>query len=100
MAPFSTVRLRVHNLDVTRARKNSNQSGNTVLEIARRSDGAFDLFLNGQPDRTNIAEKWLSEELCVRFGFCGEEYDSIVRELMRDGRARVRSEEHTSELQS
>lgn len=45
-----------------------------MLELVRRSDGAFDLFLNGQPDRTNIPEKWFNEEVCVRFGFSGEEY--------------------------
>jgi hypothetical protein len=74
---------------VTSTRKDSNQTGNTVLEIVRRSDGAFDLFLNGQPDRTNIAEKWLNEEVCVRFGFCGEAYESIARALNQEGRARV-----------
>jgi len=86
---FSSVSLKVHNLGVNRTRKDSKQAGNTVLELVRRNDGAFDLFLNGQPDRTNIPEKWLNEEVCVRFGFCGEEYDSIVRDLLRQGRARV-----------
>ena len=79
----------MHNLDVTCTQKDSDQTRNTVLEIVRRSDGAFDLLLNGQPDRTNIAEKWLNEEVCVRFGFCGEEYELIARDLNRKGRARV-----------
>jgi hypothetical protein len=86
---ITTTSLRVHNLGVSRTRKDSKQTANTVLEIIRRDDGAFDLFLNGQPARANIAEGWLNEEVCVRFGFCGEEYDSIVRHLKRDGRARV-----------
>ena len=57
--------------------------------MVRRSDGAFDLFLNGRPDRTNIAERWLNEEVCVRFGFCGKEYESIACDLNREGWARV-----------
>jgi hypothetical protein len=72
---------------VSRTRNNSSTSRNTVLELVRRSDGAVDLFLDGKPDRTNIPEKWLNEEVCVRFGFCGEEYDSIVRDLTQHGRA-------------
>lgn len=63
------------------------QISTTVLELARKSDGTFDLFLNGKLDRAGIEERWLNEELCVRFGFCGEEYDSIVRETITNGRA-------------
>ena len=85
----TSISLKVHNLRVSRTRKDSKQTSNTVLEIMRRDDGTFDLFFDGEPDRTNIAENWLAEEVCVRFGVCGEEYDSIVRDLMRDGRARV-----------
>ena len=87
--PVTTVGLRVHNLCVHRTRKDFKQVGTNVLELFRRTDGAIDLFLNGTPDRTNIPEKWLNEEVCVRFGFCGEEYDSIVRDLTQNGRARV-----------
>jgi hypothetical protein len=60
-----------------------------VLELVRRSDGLVDLFLNGKPDRSNIPEEWLNEEVCVRFGFCGEEYATIVRDLTQHGRARA-----------
>ena len=60
-----------------------------MLELVRRNDGAFDLFVNDQPDRTNIHEERLNEQLCVRFGLCREEYDSIVRDLIRSGRFRV-----------
>jgi len=67
--------------------KNSNQNQNRILEVVKRENGTFDLFLNQTLDRSGIPEKWLPEELCVRFGFCGEEYHSILRKLNQDGRA-------------
>jgi hypothetical protein len=60
---------------------------NRVLEVVKRDDGTFDLFLNQKLDRNRIPEKWLQDELCVRFGFCGDEYDAILRELNQNGRA-------------
>ena len=45
--------------------------------------------LNGELDREHIHEKWLNEELCVRFGFCGKEYDSILNELTKSGRKKL-----------
>jgi len=53
-------------------------------------DGAFDLFLNGKLDRSNVSEQYLNDELCVRFGFCGEEYDAILNQVKQKGRAEVR----------
>jgi hypothetical protein len=79
----------VHNGCVYRTRKDSNQTVNTVLEVVRTDNGTFDLFLNGKLDRERIPEKWLNEELCVRFGFCGEEYESILNELTQHGRKRL-----------
>jgi hypothetical protein len=58
--------------------------------VVKRDDGTYDLFLNDAPDRSRIPEKWLPEELCVRFGFCGEEYDSILHELNLNGRTKLR----------
>jgi len=66
---------------VSRTQKDSKQIKNTVLEVVRKDDGSFDLFLNRKLDRDNIPETWLSAESCARFGFCGEEYDSILREV-------------------
>ena len=60
-----------------------------VLELVKRDDGTFDLFLNRRLDQTHIVEEWFPEQLCVRFGFCGEEYDSIMATVNRDGRATV-----------
>ena len=69
---------------MSRTHKDAKQ--NRVLEVVKRQDGTFDLFLNHKLDRGQIPQSGLSEELCVRFGFCGEEYESIVRELDRSGR--------------
>jgi hypothetical protein len=56
---------------------------------SQKNDGTFDLLLNGKLDRNNIPETWLPEQLCVRFGFCGEEYDSILREVNQNGRTTI-----------
>ena len=56
------------------------------LEVVKRNDGTYDVFLNDAPDRSRIPERWLPEELCARFGFCGEECDSILREVNLNGR--------------
>ena len=57
-----------------------------TLEVVKRDDGTFDLFLNQTLDRSAITEEWLPEELCARFGFCGEEYRSILRVVHQNGR--------------
>ena len=74
---------------VSRTRKDSNQITKTVLELVKRDDGTFDLFFDGRLERSHVTEKWLPEELCVRFGFCGEEYDAILHNAKQDGRTTV-----------
>jgi hypothetical protein len=59
------------------------------LEVVRRDDGTYDLFLDDTSDRSSIPEQWLQEELCVRYRFCGEEYKSILREVNLNGRTRL-----------
>jgi hypothetical protein len=70
---------------VGRTRKDSRQ--NRVLEVVRRDDGTFDLFLNRSLDRSRIPEAGLNEQLCVRFGYCGKEYNEILVKLNETGRA-------------
>ena len=36
-----------------------------------------------------VAEQFLTDELCVRFGLCGEEYDTILRDLKGKSRSVV-----------
>jgi len=68
---------------------NGNKRSTTVLELVRRDDGDFDLFSNAELLRSRIQERWLPEEICVRYGFCGPEYDKILHEAKRVGRARI-----------
>jgi len=72
---------------VGHTRKDSKQISNSVLEVVAKSDGTFDTLWDGKLDRAGISERWLNEELCVRFGLCGEEYDAIVLEATTNGRA-------------
>jgi hypothetical protein len=75
---------------MSRTRKDSDSSRQTLLEIVKIPDGTFDLFLNGNLDVPHAEERWLPEWLCVRFGFCGEEYESILQEVHLKGRAAVK----------
>lgn len=43
---------------MSRTPKDSNQIKKTVLEVVKKNDGTFDLFLNGKLDRNNIPETW------------------------------------------
>ena len=70
---------------MSRTRKDSRQ-GN-LIEVIRRGDGTFDLLLNGRLDHGQIHEDRLVDLLCVRFGYCGEEFEAILSELARSGRA-------------
>jgi hypothetical protein len=76
---------------VSRTRKDSaaRKTTTTVLELVKRADGNFDLFLNGTLHREDIQEKWLPEELCVRLGFCGQEYAAILLEANGSGKSKV-----------
>jgi hypothetical protein len=74
---------------VSRTRKDSRKVTNRVLEVVRRDDGTFDLFMIGKLDRERIPKDGLDEQLCVRFGFCGEEYGSILHELAENGRKKL-----------
>jgi hypothetical protein len=76
----------------TRKDSAANKTTSTILELVKRADETFDLFLNGTLHYGNIEEKWLSEELCVRFGFCGEEYAAILSEAMEVESRRSRFE--------
>jgi hypothetical protein len=72
---------------VSRTRKDSHQ--NRVLEVVKKDDGTFDLFLNRHVYCSGITEDTLPRELCMRFGYCGEEYEEILRELNQTGKKKL-----------
>jgi len=73
---------------MTRTAKDSPYRKQRFLDVVKKADGSYDLFLDDSPIRTNIPEEWLESEVC-RFGFCGEEYRSILREVSLHGRTRL-----------
>ena len=73
---------------MSRTRKDSRRG--TVIEIIRREDGTFDLFLNRELNREGIHEDGLVDVICVRFGYCADEFDAFLSELNQNGRVERR----------
>jgi len=59
-----------------------------IWEVVRRKEGTFDILHKGKLLRAEISDKWLEDEL-GRYGFCGQEYRNIRRQLDEYGKARV-----------
>ena len=57
-----------------------------MIEVIKIGDDAFDLLINHEVFRHNAPEAALPEFLCVRYGFCGTEYDAILQEIEANGR--------------
>ena len=60
-----------------------------VLEVLKNDDGTYEVFSKGELARSRVPKRWLNQELCVGFGFCGEEYEDIIRQLDDSGKATV-----------
>jgi hypothetical protein len=71
---------------MSRTRKDSPHVFDRTLEVVKTATGKYDIFLGGQLNRHEIDEDGLPEVLCVRFGYCQEEYASILREVSEVGR--------------
>jgi hypothetical protein len=52
-----------------------------VWEFLRRADGTYAVFHKGKLLSDGIPERYREKEFCVRFGFCGDEYREISRQL-------------------
>ena len=57
-------------------------------EIHKQSDGTVAIFQHRELLEDSIPDKWLEAEL-GRYGFCGQEYTGIRRQLDLRGRAEV-----------
>ena len=71
---------------MSRTRKDSRQHRGTLLEVVKIGDDAFDLLVNHEVYRSKAPLAALPEWLCVRYGFCGDEYEAILQEVERDGK--------------
>ena len=58
----------------------------TVIRVIKRDDGTFDLFLNRELHQGSIHKDGLESAL-GRFGYCQDEFDTILNELRQNGRA-------------
>ena len=57
-----------------------------VWEFVRKEDGTYAVSHNGTLLKDGIPEEHREDEFCVRFGFCGEEYQEITRQLRQSGK--------------
>jgi hypothetical protein len=75
---------------MSRTRKDSRYRKETVIELTKKQDGTFDLFLNRELNHNGLDEIRLADVLCRRFGYCGHGFDEILFELNKNGRAERR----------
>jgi hypothetical protein len=66
-----------------------NTARKLYLEVVANADGTYEIIVDKKVVGTRIAEQWLNEELCGKYGFCGEEFDAIKRQLQQGGRANI-----------
>ena len=64
-------------------------SSKVNLEVIANDDGTFELIRNQKVEGSHIAARWLNDELCVKYGSCGREFDEIMRQLAESGRASI-----------
>jgi hypothetical protein len=57
-----------------------------VVEILENQDGTFAMLKAGKLLHASIPDRWLETEL-AKYGFCGEEYRDIRRQLDSSGNA-------------
>ena len=61
---------------------------NVIWEIIKKDDGTYDIVKDGTVLDADIPDRWLEEHLCVRYGFCGQEYAYIRSKLNESGKAK------------
>src|ERR1700726_1236472 len=71
--------------DLTSDRQEPLKMKQNVWEFLRRPDGTYTVSHNGILPSDSISEESLNREICVRYGFCGREFDDIRRKLERSG---------------
>lgn len=61
----------------------------SVWEFVRNKDGSYAVIHDGKLLSDGISEERREDEFCIRFGFCGHEYEEIVRQLRQSGKCRL-----------
>lgn len=57
-----------------------------IWEVVKGEDGAFNILHKGELLNSSIPDRWLEDQL-ARYGFCGQEYRDIRRQLDQSGKA-------------
>jgi hypothetical protein len=57
-----------------------------IWEFLRKADGTYAVYHNSNLLSESIPEKWLNDEVCIRYGFCGSEFDAVRKQLNRSGK--------------
>ena len=60
-----------------------------IWEFLKKPDGTYAVYHNDNLLSDSIPEMRLNEEICVRYGFCGHEYQAIWGQLGHCGRCTV-----------
>jgi hypothetical protein len=76
-------------LDRTHKDERAKKTATIILEVLKNSDSTYEVFYKGEHVGNRVQQHWLEPELCVRYGYCGDEYDSIIRQLNDSGRATI-----------
>ena len=71
---------------MSRTRQDARRQLGTEIEVVKVGRDAFDLWINHEVFLRSTSETALRERLCVRFGFCGHEYEAILQEIESKGK--------------
>ncbi|HEY2861316.1 MAG TPA: hypothetical protein VGJ21_23100 [Terracidiphilus sp.] len=68
------------------SRTNKDSAGNRRRDIEVRLAGeGFDILRCGETVYAQIPERTLGEVLCIKWGYCGSEFDEILTEVRAVG---------------
>lgn len=67
----------------------SKKTTNHLLEVRKNDNSTYEVFWKGSLVRSEVPEHFLDAVLCVKYGFCGEELEAIIRQLDESGKAVV-----------
>jgi hypothetical protein len=57
----------------------------SVVKVVQREDGQYDILTDNSLDREAVTLWGLEHEICVRFGFCGDELRIVLQDLSENG---------------